>query len=528
MRVRILILLIIGLSSQIVKGQLYLPNQRYYNNSAERLFSKHDSLRNFHNSHQSMKPLRDSRTNSDSIYHKGGKHYYWITQKLFKENFIIFKGEDFWCSVDPLLDLEGGTDTHSDSLDFLYWNTRGLRVQAKFFDKIAFTTSFYENQALVPTYVSDFVNQFGELRPTSLGYKQEHAVIPGYARTKPFKVDGYDFAFAEGQFSYVPNKYVNFQFGNGNHFIGNGYRSLLLSDFTNNYPFAKIETNLWQDRIQYTAIYAVQQNLYRLSAFESVEASFERKLGTYHYLDFAINENITIGLFEGAQWRRTDSTGSHNPNWLFANPVPFVNGVIMNNTTEGYNHIFGLNFGWAFLKNQLYSQLVLDNKKLGAIQLGIKSYGQFIKGLDIQLEYNYAANNTYIANQKRYNYSHNNLPLAHPLASGFNEGIIFLNYEKNEFFVSNKTIYYNQIFNETEADGTDILNDEIGLLTVLNEQRNTIINNLEFGYRFNRTNNLQIAIGWMFREEYLKEFNNTTSYIYGAIRTPLRNKTLDF
>jgi hypothetical protein len=528
MRAAFLILIFGGFFSHFATGQLYLPNQRFYNESVERYSLHHEDLKSFQSSHLSMKPIRDGRTNTDSIYFNGNKYYDWITQKLFKENLIIFKGEDFWCSVDPLLDLEGGTDFHADSLDLLYWNTRGLRVQAKFFDKIAFTTSFYENQALVPTYVQDYVNNYGELRPQTSGYFQEHAVIPGYGRTKPFKVDGYDFAFAEGQVSFVPNEFVNFQFGNGNHFIGNGYRSLLLSDFTTNYPFAKVETNLWQGRIQYSAIYAIHQNLYRLPEYESVESTYERKIGTYHYLDFAITKDMTIGLFEGAQWRRTDSLGTHQPNWLFANPIPFVNGIIMNNATQNYNHIFGLNYNWDFLKNKFYAQVVLDNGSIGGLQLGIKSYEQFVKGLDIQIEYNYSKSKTYLANEKRYNYSHSNLALAHPLTSGFNEGIIFVTYQKDAFFITNKMVYYNQVFSPDGFDGTDILNDQLNISTDISEKRNVLINNLEIGYRFNKTNNLQIAIGWMFREEYQKTFSHNTSYVYGVIRTPLRSKTLDF
>lgn len=527
---RALVLLILSFAFFAPKGQaqLYLPNAQYYNSTADKLFMQGNEGQEFFNSHQSIRPIRYERTSADSIFSNNKKYYYWITQKLFKENFLIFKGEDFWCSVDPIIDLEGGKDVHPDSSNFLYWNTRGIRVQAKFFDQVAFTTSFYENQALVPQYISDYVDQFGELRPLTNGYLQEHAVIPGYARTKPFKTTGYDFAFAEGQVSYVPNKWVNFQFGNGNQFIGNGYRSLLLSDFSVNYPFAKIETNLWQDRIQYTAIYALHQNLYRIPYYESVEPTYERKIGTYHYLDFAVTKNFTIGLFEGALWKRTDSAGTHQPNFLFLNPVPFANGAIMANQTSGYNAIFGLNTAFTFKNNQVYGQVLIDNKTIGGGQIGIKSFGQFIDGLDIQLEYNWVKNFSYISDESRYNYSHYNLPLAHPLTAGFNEGILRVSYEKNGFFVLNKTVYYNQYLSDSTASGTNILFDELTADAVINQQRNVLNNNLELGYRFNKTNNLQVFAGWMFREEYLATEINTTSYFHAGVRTRLRNKTLDF
>lgn len=509
-------------------SQLYFPNEQYYNGELDRYFVRDSSTQTFYNSHLSMKPVLDKRTNSDSIYFKEGKHYYWITQKIFKENFLIFKGKDFWCSVDPILDLEGGTDFSADSLDLLYWNTRGLRVQAKFMDKVAFTTSVYETQALVPTYLANYINAHGELRPTNNGYKQSNAVMPGYARTKDFKITGYDFAFAEGHVSIVPNQNFNIQFGNGSHFIGNGYRSLLLSDFAGNYPFAKFEGNFWKGRIQYNAIYAIHQNLYRLPEYTTVEATFERKLGTYHYLDFAITPKIHVGLFEGAQWRRTDSLGTHEPNWLFVNPVPFINAGVMANETSGYNHILGMNFSWVFFKNRLYGQAVLDNGGLGGFQLGFKSMDLFIPKLDVQVEYNAAGLRAYLADEKRYNYSHNNLSLAHPLTSSFQEWILKLNYEINEVFISNTTNYnWNSTVDFTE-ETLNIVHDSKSSLIGVGEPNKALINTFEIGYRFNKRYNLQMLVGWMFRNGHGAGPDTHTNYVYAGIRTRLRNKTLDY
>ena len=258
-------------------SQLYLPLTSYYQHESQRLILSDSIEHTYFNSHQSLLPILDKRTSNEGIYASQGKHYYWLTQKLFKENFIVFSGEDYWCSIDPIVDLELGGDLSADSLQRLYWNTRGIRIQAKFFEKVGFTTSVYENQAILPQYQNDFADAHGEYFPNSINtqYIQNNAVIAGYARTKPFKTTGYDFAFAQGQVAYVPNKWVNFTIGNGNQFIGNGYRSLLLSDFSVNYPFGKIEANLWNGRIQYNAIYAIHQNLYRLPEHTTPEATYE-------------------------------------------------------------------------------------------------------------------------------------------------------------------------------------------------------------------------------------------------------------
>ena len=44
----------------------------------------------------------------------------------------------------------------------------------------------------------------------------------------------------------MPAKYLDFQFGYDKNFIGNGYRSLFLSDFGNSYLFLKINTRIWK------------------------------------------------------------------------------------------------------------------------------------------------------------------------------------------------------------------------------------------------------------------------------------------
>ncbi|MBD3636914.1 MAG: hypothetical protein HUJ25_06175 [Crocinitomicaceae bacterium] len=528
MRELLIIILVVGGFGSLGYGQLYFPNEQYYNNEIDRIFLSDSANKTFFNAHLSLRPILDKRSNPDSVYYKDSKHYYWITQKIFKENFLIFEGDGFWCAVDPVLDLEGGTDFSADSLDMLYWNTRGIRVQAKFLDKVAFSTVVYENQAMVPQYVSEYVDAHGEFRPSGTNYKQQNAVFPGYARTKAFKTTGYDFAFAEGQVSIVPNKYFNVQFGNGNHFIGNGYRSLLLSDFSLNYPFAKFEGNLWKGRIQYNAIYAIHQNLYRMPYYNSVESTYERKLGTYHYLDFAVTPSLQIGLFEGALWKRSDSLGSVEPNWLFLNPVPFVNAGIMSNETSGYNHILGVNVSWTFLKNRLYAQAVIDNKTLGAAQLGIRTMDLFTPKLDVQVEFNHASSNTYLAQEKRYNYSHGNLPLAHPLTTRFTEGMLQINYEIKEVFFTNRLLISERQLNDTLYNGISILNDEIGSISLIGETQQVLVNQLELGYRFNKNYNLQAVIGWLYRNEQNPGSRNITNYVYAGIRTRLRNKTLDF
>lgn len=514
------------MASFFAQSQLYFPNENYYHSEIERFNLKSENTNNYQK-HLSVKPLLDTKTNSDSIYNSNGKYYYWITQKLFKENFIIFKGEDFWCSVDPIVDAELGTDLSADSLTKMYWNTRGIRVQAKFYDKVAFTTSVYESQAIVPQYQADFFDAHGEFRPLNQGYKQENAFIPMYARTKPFKTNGYDFAFAEGQLSIVPTKWLNFQLGNGNQFIGDGYRSLFLSDFSGNYPFFKTEFFAFEGKLQYNVVYAMLTNPYRLRVYSTPEATYERKIGVFQYLDYSITKNLNFSLFEGSNWRSTDSSGTQKPDWMFANPIIGVNSIVKGTDAENYNSIFGIGANYTLKNTKFYTQLLLDNKTLSS-QIGFKTYDLIINGLDVRLEYNQSPENAYLTTDTRYNYSNNNLSLGHPFVSGYKELVGILSYQKDRWFVQNKTVFYAKRSNDIYNIGVDLFQTYTPFGYSNTISTNVFNNTFEAGYRFNKNYNLQAVFGYLYRKDNSISNPTVTNYVYFGIRTRLRNKKLDW
>jgi len=508
-------------------AQLYFPNSNYYNSEIER-FNLNSESTTTHQQHLSIKPILDSKTNRDSIYYYDRKVYYTFTQKLFKENLILFKGEDFWCSIDPILDFEVGKGGTGDSLTRMYWNTRGIRIQARFFDNISFSTSIYESQIIVPKYQSDYIDSHGEFRFNGNEYTQSNGVVPMYGRTKPFKTAGYDFGFAEGNFSIIATKNLNFQFGNGNQFIGDGYRSLFLSDFSGNYPFAKTEFFLFDGRLQYNLIYASLTNPYRLSKFSTPEATYERKIGVFHYLDYSVTTNFNISLFEGSNWRSSDSLGSHTPNYLFLNPIIGANSLIKGTESLNYNSVFGIASSYTLNTTKIYGQLLIDNSKLSSFQIGIKGYDVGIKKLDLRIEYNKAIQNTYLSEQSRYNYSHNNLSLAHPLDNSFDEIVAIITYENKGFFVQNKTIFSSQFQNDTLNIGNNILDSKSTVDLTSQLKKNIFYNQLELGYRFNKNYNLQLFGGYLFRRDTNQIKTITTNYIYFGVRTKIRNKNLDW
>ena len=523
-----LVTLVCVLVSNQSYSQLYFSNANYYHSEIER-YNLNSDLTTNHQKHLSVKPILDSKTNRDSIYYTSRKVYYTLTQKLFKENLIIFKGDDFWCSVDPILDVELGKTIHGDSLSpKKYWNTRGIRVQARFFDNISFSTSVYETQIIVPEYQANYIDAHGEFRASGNTYKQEYGYVPMYGRVKPFKGVGYDFAFAEGNLAIVASKNLNFQFGNGNQFIGDGYRSFFLSDFSGNYPFAKTEFFLFDGKLQYNLIYASLTNPYRLIKFSTPEPTFERKIGVFHHLDYSVTKNFNISLFEGSNWRSTDSLGTHKSDYLFLNPIIGVNSLIKGTESVGYNSVFGIGGSYTLKTNKLYGQILIDNSKLSAFQIGFKGYNLIIKNLDLRVEYNKAIQNSYLSNQKRYNYSHNNLSLTHPLDNSFNEIVAILTYQNNGFFITNKTIFSSQYKNDSLNIGNNILQPKSTIDLNTQTKSNIFYNQLELGYRFNKSYNLQLFGGYLYRKKNHSTNPTTTNYIYFGVRTKIRNKKLDW
>ena len=168
----------------------------------------------------------------------------WGGRKLHNEHLALVKGKNFWFTLNPVFDLQIGKD--NSDIDYTYNNTRGLQIQGSLGKKFSFSTSFYESQGRFAEYVNDYARSI----PTNDG---AYGVVPGRGRSKQFKENGFDYPVAEAYLSYTPNKFFNFQFGNGKNFIGDGYRSFFLSDVASPYPFLKISTSFW--KIKYTNLW---------------------------------------------------------------------------------------------------------------------------------------------------------------------------------------------------------------------------------------------------------------------------------
>jgi flagellin-like hook-associated protein FlgL len=357
-----------------------------------------------------------------------------LAHKLFRTpaNAYEVHVKDFDLVMNSVLQFT--VSKEQDNNQKLFLNTRGLYVRGRIANKIGFYALLTDNQERTPVYVQQWVN----------AYK----AVPGNGYYKAFKTTAYDYFDARGYFTFSAAKYIDIQFGYDKNFIGNGYRSLFLSDFSSNNLFLKLNTRIW--RFNY-------QNLFmELNATEprGPDRLLKKKYATLHHLDVNLTKSVNIGLFEGIIFGRPDHF-----EFGYLNPIIFYRSIEQQNGSFD-NALVGID-GKANIKKavQLYGQLVIDEFVLSeikrnrgwwankwGIQAGAKYIDAFgIKNLDLQVEHNRVRPFTYSHDDSVSNYTHYNQPLAHPLGANFKEFIGIARYQPApKWMIMGKLIYYQQ------------------------------------------------------------------------------------
>jgi hypothetical protein len=333
-----------------------------------------------------------------------------------KANLLEVNTKDFFLALNPILQLQLGKESDYD--ENLFLNTRGVSVRGLIAKKIGFSSFITENQERGPSF---FYDKVSSLR-----------AVPGTGFYKEFKGTGFDYFDARGYVTFNATKYIDFQLGYDKNFIGNGYRSLFLSDWGNSYLFAKINTRIW--KFNYQNIFMELMPQFRKSG----DNLLPRKYAAMHHLSMNVTKWLNVGLFEGVIFGR-----QNHFDFQYLNPIIFYRHI---EGTVGSpdNAVAGLDFK-ANVANRLqfYGQFMLDEfvlkqvrnnptswvNKFG-IQAGVKYIDALgIKNLDLQLEMNRVRPFTYSHYDTIANYTHYNQPLAHPLGANFQEVIGIINYQ---------------------------------------------------------------------------------------------------
>lgn len=437
-----------------------------------------------------------------------------LYRELFFEDFISLKGKDFSLSVNPLFYMQyGKTDLNDSSSYFI--NTRGIEIKGNIGKKISYYSSFRENQA--------------KFRPYIYNWAWNRLVVPGQGALKKNNNDLslYDFSNASGYLSYTPYNWLNIQFGQDKNFIGEGHRSLFLSDNAMNYPFAKF--SFIYKNFKYVTMFT------QFRDFEKTYYSYHfKKHAAFNYLSYNYKNKFEIGLFEGVIYRTTDTSQYINkfPTDYFI-PITGVRTAI--NGFDGTNNVLaGINMKLKITNFvQAYGQLAINNpkKKKYAYQGGFKIFDiLFSKIKDLrwffQAEYNSASPGIYSHKDLKYQtWTHYNQEIAVPFGNDFSE--IFLKSDINynnflldlscNFITLNKKGRYSDIY----------MLDNFEYLTIP-EKEVIIHKKVTISYIINKRTDFQLYAGIDFRTSEKSGNKNSEHFLLFGLRTSLNNFYYDF
>jgi hypothetical protein len=519
-RIKVIVILVFIICSASIFAQ---SENTFLNNSIKEKFDRIYNNKKL-NFHTSVQPFVLSNLENDLF-----------KDSSLKDNFKNYvgkstQGNKFNVTLIPLLDISGGGSFGDSSDNSLINNTGlGLLLKSKLGNRFFLEGSFLANRATYPGYINSFIDLYN--------------IIPGMGYARPTKSGFFNLDYS-GYLSFDASKYFNFQAGQGKNFVGEGYRSLLVSDNSFSYPFFKISTTIWN--IKYINLFNVWKDI----RFTDGQLSNHFiKYSTTHYLSWNATKRLNIGIFESIVWQSSDTLSKRGFDVNYLNPVIFYRPVEYA-TGSSDNAMLGLNISYKITsQSKLYTQLIIDEflveevrarrgwwaNKFGG-QLGIKIYDLAkLEGLNLRVEANAVRPFTYSHGSIYQSYLHYNQPMAHPLGSNFFEMVGNINFSKNSWRFENQINYavygrdslnINQggdIF-KSYANPNSIYGNKIGQ----GIKHKLFINQIKTSYLLDRKSNLKIEAMCLFRSEKIYNATSNNLFISVGISTTLGNKYFDF
>lgn len=469
-----------------------------------------------------LRPLYDSLL----LLKADNKGKSWLYRKLFRQHLIEVNDKDYTFYADFLPDLQVGRDFSQPKTVWL--NTRGYQLGGTIGSKFFFYTSGYENQGVFANYENDYINNVG--------------MIPGEAYDKSYGKPTKDWSMVTALIGYSPSKVITIALGEDKTFIGDGYRSVLLSDYASSYPLLRLNINITKD-VQYMAMWAYMEDQYA-TQFNSFSNN-RRKWGAFHYIDWNITNRASIGFFNALVAEEANDQGQyHGFDVNYINPIFFVSSLGPSKPAPDHT-LFGFNGKYKVLdKTTIYGQFLFDqttssdinNSSRSAWQLGFRGSDLFkVNKLNYLFEYNTSKPYTYSNQYPIVNYAELSEPLADPLGANYKEFVGILNYSIGKFDLQGQINYAKYGLNAGNINyGKDIIlpdNSNLppsigstgqGLSTTLKYAEGTI------AYLLNPKYNLRIEVGGLLRQETNSVSDTKTAMITLGLRSTFRNLYHDF
>jgi hypothetical protein len=360
---------------------------------------------------------------------------------------------DFKLVINPVAYQKFEHDRLQGETDYL--NTRGFEMRGKIGDRLSFYTLYADEVQKLNSWNQQFYN--------------DYKVLPGMGFLKTDDGRTFNYWLASGYVSYQAGKYIDAQLGHGRNFLGNGYRSLMMSDFSRDHLFLRVNTRIW--KVNYTNIWGQlydyvpngQHNLPKRHYYATTHASIN------------LTKDLNVGFFQTISFQRDSGYGNPGYDLQYINPIIFYK-PIENGLNSPDKTLMGMDLKYNFAHHfSFYSQVVISEMKMkeflkrngwignkNAIQLGIKYIDAFnVSNLDLQLEMNQARPYMYASFNPKNAYVNYNQNMAHPTGANFREFIGIVRYQPFEkLFVTAKAIY-STYGNDTNGSnwGRDIRQD---------------------------------------------------------------------
>jgi hypothetical protein len=151
-----------------------------------------------------------------------------------------------------------------DNID--YFLAYGTDVYARFTPRLQLSSRILKIKGNFNSALSDYIDSLG--------------VLPGMN-----KIEDNRLSYLSIVADYKISKHFSARFGKGKNFIGNVYRSMLLSNYHAAYPFLSFKNEFW--KVKYYNYYTTFSDIY------STDTS-EKKHGAFHYLDYQLNKRLLL------------------------------------------------------------------------------------------------------------------------------------------------------------------------------------------------------------------------------------------
>lgn len=485
--------------------------------------------------HTALKPfIIDSvlKPQYDSLMNMGvSARSSWLETKLFNEHLIQVEQEGSSFYADILPDLYLGRDFAGGGKN-TFLRTVGVQLGGSIDDRFSYYVSAYHNRSIFPDYVNDFINQYQVVPGQTLGDVNESVQ---------------DWNYITANLSYTPTRYLNISLAYDKNFIGDGYRSMLLSDVSSNYTSLKLTGKL--GNVQYMSMWSYMIDP---MAPELLQDKTRGKFGAFQYLDWNVTDRLSLGFFQSIIWaNRTEADGQRGFELSYLNPIIFLRPIESSDPGSPDKMHLGLNTKYKILDNvTAYGQFLLGeftakeffagdgyaHNKWGA-QIGLRGFDAFgVQNLNFLGELNMARPYTYTHFDPVSNYSHFSQPLAHPMGANFRELVGIVNYSYKRFDVSVQGNYsvYGLDENDDVNNGKDIFKSYRTIENMYgNEIGQGLKTNLGYldgrvSYLFNPKYNLRLELGGVLRRESNDLGRNTSAMLTFGLRSSFRNLYYDY